>query len=182
LIYVIISIVAKEAYFYFRQLFSMFKSSEETTNELSVVYKNTSRIVIIQILATVLLVGLAWILVPRVDLSISEQTILLLWGLMICFVVGIVLSQRFFLSPSRLKKLTDSVGFEGFLLEMKIKTTMLGVFCVLVAVFGFLISVMSSNSVEMFRTAAIVFVVFLVIFPRQQIWQKLATFVLNTQR
>jgi hypothetical protein len=160
----------------------MFESSQETTKELALAYKNTSRIVIVQILATVLLVGLAWLLVPRVDLSISEQTIFLLWVLMICFVVGIVLSQRFLLSPKRLKKLTESVGFDGFLLEMKIKTTMLGVFCVLVAVFGFLISVMSSNSIEMFRTAAIVFVVFLVIFPRQHIWQKLAAYALNNQR
>ncbi len=155
----------------------MFESSQEMAKNLSEVYKKTSFIVISQIFATIILVAIAWLIVPKVDLAITEQTVFMLWAMMIFLVVGIVFLQRLFLSPKRLKELTKSVGFSGFLEELKIKTTMLGIFCVLIAVFGFLISVMSGNSIEMFRTAAIVFVVFLVIFPRKHIWLKLAEYI-----
>jgi hypothetical protein len=160
----------------------MFESSEEMTKEIGEVYSGTSRIIIGFIFATILLVGGAWFLVPKVDLSITEQTIFWLWIGIVVLLFIVVGLQKYFLSPKRLREFAKLNGFSNLLLELKIKTTMLGIFSVLIAVLGFLISVMGGNAIEMFRTAAIVFVVFMVIFPRIQIWKKIINYAMDFTR
>jgi hypothetical protein len=160
----------------------MFESSEEMTKEISDVYSETSRIIVGFIFATVLLVGGAWFLIPKVDLSITEQTIFWLWIGIVVLLVIVVGLQKYFLSPKRLREFAKVNGFSNLLSELKIKTTMLGIFSVLIAIMGFLISVMGGNAIEMFRTAAIVFVVFMVIFPRIQIWKKIINYAMDFTR
>jgi hypothetical protein len=160
----------------------MFETSEDMTKELVGVYNSTSRIVIAQIFATVLLVGTAWLLVPRVDLSITEQTVFWLWFGMVVLLVVVFALQKLFLSPKRLREFARVNGFSNLLNEMKIKSTLLGIFSVLIAILGFLISVMSGNAIEMFRTAAVVFVVFMIIYPRMQIWQKIVGYAMDFKR
>lgn len=160
----------------------MFESSEEMTKKISEVYNETSRVIIGFIFATVLLVGGAWFLVPKVDLAITEQTIFWLWIAIVLLLFTVVGLQKYFLSPKRLREFAKENGFSNLLSELKIKTTMLGIFSVLIAIMGFLISVMGGNTIEMFRTAAIVFVVFMIIFPRIQIWRKIINYAMDFKR
>jgi hypothetical protein len=148
----------------------MQNSSEEFNGEVSKRYQITSLIVVGQIAVTLLLLGIAWLIAPRIDLDITEQTTTGLWVLIIFVAVGVFLLRRILFSWEKLRNINLTKGVKGLVSTLQTHTILLGTLTEVIAIVGFLISVMTGNKFEMFRAGAIALVVFLMIFPRKKMW------------
>jgi hypothetical protein len=149
----------------------MQNSTEQFNGELGKRYQTTSLIVIGQIVVTLLLIGIAWIIAPRIDLEITRQTTTGLWILIISTVIGVFLLRRILFSPAKLRNINSTKGVTGLLATLQMHTILLGILTEVIAIIGFLISVMTGDKFEMFRAGAIALVVFLTIFPRRKLWK-----------
>jgi hypothetical protein len=149
----------------------MQNSSEQINRELSNRYQTTSLIVVGQIVATLVLIAISWLIAPRVDLDITEQTTTALWVFIIFVAVGVFLLRRILFSWQKLKNINLTKGVNGLIATLQMHTILLGILTVVISIIGFLISVMTGNKFEMFRAGAIALVVFLIIFPRKKVWE-----------
>jgi hypothetical protein len=148
----------------------MQNSSEHFSGELDKRYQITSLIIVGQILTALLLVAVSWLIAPRIDLDITEQTTTALWIFIIFVAACVLLLRRFLFSWQKLRNINLTKGVEGLISTLQTDTILLGVLTEVIAIVGFLVSVMTGNKFEMFRAAAIALVIFLMIFPRKTMW------------
>lgn len=149
----------------------MQNSSEQFTREIGKRYQITSLIVVGQIATTIMLIVIAWLIAPKVDLAITEQTTFGLWVLIILVVVGVFLLRRILFNWEKLRNINSGKGVKGLLAILQTYTILLGILTEVIAIVGFLISVMTGNKFEMFRAGAIALIVFMIIFPRKKVWE-----------
>jgi hypothetical protein len=153
----------------------MQNSSEQTADELGKRYQTTSLIVVGQIAATLVLIGIAWLIAPRIDLAITQQTTTALWVLIIFAAIGVFLLRRILFNWKRLGNINAAKGVKGLISTLQTHTILLGTLTVVIAIIGFLISVMTGDKFEMFRAGAIALIVFIMIFPRKKIWETIVS-------
>jgi hypothetical protein len=153
----------------------MQNSSEQFAGELGKRYQTTSLIVVGQIVATLILIAISWLISPRVDLDITEQTTNALWIFVIFTVVGVFLLRRILFNWEKLRNINLTKGVKGLIATLQTYTILLGTLTEVIAIIGFLISVMTGNKFEMFRAGAIALVVFIMIFPRKKVWETIVS-------
>jgi hypothetical protein len=158
----------------------MQNTSEQLSGELGKRYQVTSLIVVGQIFTTLVLIAIAWLIAPKVDLAITEQTTTALWVLIILITVGVFLLRRILFNWEKLRNINLTKGVKGLTATLQMYTILLGVLTEIISIVGFLISVMTGNKFEMFRAGAIALVVFLMIFPRKKMWETIV-FGLNKE-
>jgi hypothetical protein len=147
--------------------------SEQIRRELGKRYRTTSLIVVGQILTTLLLIGVAWLIAPKIDLAITEQTTFGLWILIIFTTIGVFWLRRILFSWEKLRTVNLAKGVNTLVVTLQTQTILLGILTEIIAIVGFLISVMTGDKFEMFRAGAIALIVFLMIFPRKKIWEQI---------
>lgn len=140
--------------------------------ELEKCYRTTSVIVIILIVSTLVLTGLAWFLAANVDNSVTQSAITAIWLTIISLTVLSFVLRRVLFSIERLKRTVRQGGNSGLLLSLQNKTVFLCLIGIIIAIFGFLVATLSGNKFEMFRAEAVALVVFLFNFPRKTVWQR----------
>ncbi len=153
----------------------MQNSSEQLAGELGKRYQTTSLIVVGQIIATLILIAVSWLIAPRIDLDITQQTTDALWIFIVLTAVGVFLLRRILFNWAKLRNINLTKGVKGLIATLQTYTILLGTLTVVIAIVGFLISVMTGNKFEMFRAGAIALVVFLVIFPRKKMWETIVS-------
>ena len=134
-------------------------------------YTSTMIIVFAQIATTVALTVVAWISLPKIDLPIPQESVSTLWVAVLFIAIGSFLLRRLFVGWDRLKNVTLLSGVKGLLVKLQTNTIILGALAEMVAIIGFVISIVTGSAADMFRAAAIALVVFLVNFPRKAVWR-----------
>ncbi len=149
--------------------------SSENLTELEKRYRTTFFIVLIQIFVVLLLVAASWFGVFRVETNLSDQDFSTLWVAVLFIAIGTFILRRMFFSWERLKNITLLKGVSGLLRTLQRNSVILGIFALIVAVIGFLISSFTGNASDMFRAGVIALVVFLINFPRKKVWKTIVS-------
>lgn len=144
-------------------------------------YGTTAIVFLSQIVFSLVLTGAAVFLVTWSGSAITvsaNQTAL--WVLIIFIAVGALLARRFFYSWERLKNIKLLRGQDGLLQALQINAIMLGAISELVAVLGFVITIMSGSVFDMVRAEAVALITFLINFPRKSVWNRIVESLRNT--
>lgn len=142
-------------------------------NELDKRYQTTSRIVVILIISALVLIGASWVLTAYIDNSVTDTAISALWISIILLAVLSFVLRRVLFSWSKLRKIAEQKGSFGVLVTIQNNTVFLCLIAAIIAVIGFLVTILSGNKLEAFRAGIVVLMVFLFNFPRKAIWQKI---------
>ena len=149
--------------------------SSENLTELEKRYRTTFFIVLIQIFVVLILVAVAWFGVFRFETNLTDQDFKTLWVAVLFIAVGTFILRRMFFSWERLKNIVLLKGVPGLLRTLQRNSVILGIFALIVAIVGFLISIFSGNTSDMFRAGVIALVVFLINFPRKKVWKTIVS-------
>lgn len=148
--------------------------------ELDQRYQTTSRIAVILIVSALALIGTAWFLTAYIDNSVMDTAISALWISIILLAVISFVLRRILFSWSKLKKTAEQKGSLGLLLSIQNNTVFLCLIGAIIAIIGFLITILSGNKLEAFRAGIVALMVFLFNFPRKAIWQKIVASLGNS--
>lgn len=147
----------------------------ENLAELEKRYRITVFLVFAQILVTVILTAAAWFVVSETEISQSDQSLTTLWVAILFIAAGSFVLRRLFNSWERLKNAALLKGISGVLGVLQKNAIILGALAEIISIIGFIITIFSGNSWDMFRAAAIALVVFFINFPRKKVWKTVVT-------
>nr|HQU86506.1 hypothetical protein [Pyrinomonadaceae bacterium] len=154
----------------------MTEISAEINNEMEKRYRTAAFLIFAQIATLFVFVALAFLLVkPENGSQISDKTRMTLWVAALFFAVGTFIIRRMLYRWERLRDTALLKGISGLLKTLLYNSILLAAMAEIVAVIGLIISILTSNSFEMLRAAAISLVVFIINFPRKSIWKKIVT-------
>ncbi len=156
----------------------MSEISPENLAEIEKRYRAAAIIGVAQIAFTVALAAVAWFVVQRTEVVATNESVTTLWVLIAFIAIGSLLLRRLFNGWERLRNAALLGGVSGLLKKLQTNSLILGMFAEAIAVIGFVITIFSGSSFDMFRAAAIALVVFFVAFPRKNVWK---TIVANLQ-
>ncbi len=151
----------------------MTEISPENRSELERRYRTTVFVYVFQIFTVIALIAAAWFIAQTSENSITDQSLTTLWAAVLFIAIGAFVLRRLIFNWERLKNTALLKGTKGLIQKLQINSIFLGVIGEIVAIFGFLIAVLSGNKWEMFRAGAIALVVFLANFPRKSTWKKI---------
>ncbi len=146
----------------------------ENSAKLENNYRASLLIVLFQIVFTIILIVISWIIVQNYDGGVSARIVLPLWILIIFIAAGSLILRGILFRPTRLKDVFVKSGVEGLFRTLKTNTIFLGSIAEIISVVGFVIAVMSGLKYEMFRAGAVAFMLFLINFPRKSAWKKIS--------
>ncbi len=153
----------------------MDEPTELAKREFDKRFQTTSNIVIVQIVSVLVLIAVAYFVAERVNNSVSEQAILLMWASIILLIAVILVLNKFLFSSKSLKKTFQEKGSSGVLADLQIKTIFICLVVEIIAIIGFLIATLSGSKFEMFRAGTVALVIFLFNFPRKRNWEQILT-------
>lgn len=153
--------------------------TNENLAELDKRYRTTVFIVLAQIFVVLFLIFGGRFLAPSIPANLSGQDLTTLWVALLFIAVGSFIMRRMFFSWERLKNIALLNGIGGLLGTLQRNSVLLSVFAVVIALLGFVISVFSGVSSDIYRAGAIALVVFLINFPRKKVWK---TIVANLEK
>ena len=153
----------------------MSEISNENLAELNKRYRTTVFIVLGQIFVVLVLIPAALFLASSNQFNISEQDFTTLWVGVIFIAVGSFILRRMFFNWERLKNIALLKGVSGLLGTLQRNSIVLGIFALVVAVLGLVITVLSGNHLDMIRAVAVAIIVFLINFPRKKVWQAIVS-------
>lgn len=139
-------------------------------NNFEVVYKTTTLIALIQILASISLMTFGWYYSTYRDNSVNQKAIPLLWFFVISIVILSFILRRVLFSRKRLSKSFRQIGI---LSALQNNTAILIFLGLIITLLGFLIGSLSGNKFEILRAGTVASVVFIFNFPRKSIWKKI---------
>ena len=151
----------------------MSEISGENLATLEKRYRLTFLIFLTQICAVLILVVVAWIWLPKIETSLASRDLTALWVGILFIAIGSFVLRRLFFNWERLKNIVLLKGVPGLLGTLRTNSVILGLMAEIIAIIGFLIALLSGNSSDMLRAAAISTVVFLINFPRKSVWKKI---------
>ncbi len=151
----------------------MNQASEAIEAELAKRYKLTMWTVLIQIVLAILLVFGAWFLSQITDNAITSQTTTGLWALFILITLIILVLRHFLFSWKYIKECNSQKGTKSVIEMLQTNTVLLGSLVEIIVIIGFIIATLNGDKIQMFRAGAIALVLFLVIYPRKQVWEKI---------
>jgi len=147
----------------------------ENLSDLEKRYRTTVFIVLAQIFVVLGLILISWLFVPRIGTSFTSQDFTTLWVAVPFIAIGSFILRRVFFSWDRLRNIALLRGIPGLLRTLQRNSVILGIFALVVAIFGFLIASLNGNRSDMFRVGVIAIVVFLINFPRKKIWKTIVS-------
>lgn len=153
----------------------MAEISPENRSELEKRYRTTTIVIAFQIFTVIVLIIAAWFAAQSSNNSVSDQTLTTLWVAVLFIAVGAFLARRMLFGWERLKNIVLLKGAKGLIQTLQTNSIILGVIGEIVALMGFLITLLSGNKWEMFRAGAIALIVFLANFPRKSVWEKIVS-------
>ncbi|MBA2737178.1 MAG: hypothetical protein H0U50_10395 [Pyrinomonadaceae bacterium] len=156
------------------------ENSAEIQAELEKRYRATAFIVAGQIALTIIFIIAAWIVAPRFQNSASSDDLTPFWVGALFIAIGSFILRRMLFRWDRLRDIVLLKGLFGLLRDLQKNAVLLGAMAELIALIGFVIAFLSGNPYEMLRAGAIALVVFLINFPRQSVWKKIAANLENT--
>lgn len=110
---------------------------------LEKIYQTTSKIVLIQIFFTIVLILVAWFWAAGIDNLVAPQAITGLWFSIIFLVIASFFLRRVLFSWGKFKKAYEQFGIEGVLKNLQKNTVLLCLLGQIVAIIGFLIATLS---------------------------------------
>lgn len=131
-----------------------------------------------QIAMTIVLAVAAWIVVSRTEVVEANESVTTLWVAVLFIAVGGVLLRRLFFGWERLRNAALLGGIPAVLRKLQTNSLILGMFAEAIAIIGFVITLFTGSSFDMFRATAIALIVFIITFPRKRVWK---TVVANLQ-
>ena len=149
--------------------------SNENLPELEKRYRTTVLIISAQIFVVLFLVAAAFLLGLRLESDLSEQDHTTLWVGVLFIAVGSFILRRMFFTWERLKNVGILKGVSGVLATLQRNSIILSIFGLLVAVIGYVISLLSGSGFDMLRAGAVSLVVFLINFPRKKVWKTIVS-------
>jgi hypothetical protein len=153
----------------------MSENSGENSAELEKRYRTTALIVSAQIFVALLLVVISFFTVSKSETIVDSQDFTTFWVVILFIAIGSFLVRRLFFNWERLKNIALLKGVPGLLRTLQTNSVILGIMAESVAVFGFVIATLSGNSSDMLRAGVISVVVFLINFPRKNVWKKIVS-------
>ena len=148
--------------------------SAENLAELEKRYRMTAIIVFAQITTAIILIIFGWFYAAGSENAVSSGSLMTLWIAVIFIAVGTFVLRRMLNRWQRLKNIALSKGFSGLLAALQTNAIILGALAEVIAIIGFLIATLGGVKFDMFRAGAIALIVFLINFPRQSVWKKIA--------
>lgn len=158
----------------------MTEISAETKNEIEKRYQTAAFLIFAQIATIFIFTALAFLLIKVENGSqISDNTRMTLWVAALFAALGTFIIRRMLYRWDRLRDIALLKGVIGLLKTLSLSAVLLSAMAEIVAVIGFVISILTANPFEMVRAAVIALVVFLINFPRKSIWEKIVTSLEN---
>lgn len=151
----------------------MSAANENNLQILELRYRATAIVFGAEIFVTLALTVAAWFVITYSYNDVSDEALYAIWLTILFVAAGSFVVRRAIFSWERLKNIVLLNGIAGLFDRLQATTIMLGTLGVVVAVLGFLAAVLSGNKTEMLRAGAISLIVFLINFPRKNIWRKI---------
>lgn len=148
--------------------------SLESKNELEKRYRTTAFLIFGQILFSIILVSIVWIIAPSAPSPSSTIDLMPLWIGALFIAVGAFVLRRVLFRWDRLKDIYTLKGISGLYASLQKNAIFLGAMAELIVIIGVVIVFLSGNSYEIFRAGLIALVVFFINFPRKSVWEKIA--------
>jgi hypothetical protein len=145
--------------------------SPENRAEFEKRYRTAAIIGLAQIAVTVILAFAAWFVVSRTEVSESSESVTTLWVAILFIAIGSFVVRRLFFGWDRLRNAALLGGIPGLLRTLQTNSLILGGFAEAIAVIGFVITMFTGSSYDLFRAAAIALIVFIITFPRKKVWK-----------
>lgn len=167
---------------------------KQIQNDVDHWYRRTISILATQFLVVIILVGAAWFLAgkfypfgePTGDASFSIENLTnpnsgnivatTLWITILAVALSSFLLRRLIFSSDALRDTMTIEGAHGLLKSLQTKSIAVAFLGVIIAILGFIVTLISGNFTDMLRAAIIsaivIFVVF-INFPRKNAWQRL---------
>jgi len=142
-------------------------------------YGTTAIVFLSQIVFSLVLTVVAAVVIRGAAETEVNANVTAMWVLIIFIAVGALLARRFFYSWERLKNTKLLRGQDGLLQALQINAIMLGAISELVAILGFVITVMSGSVFDMIRAEAVALITFLINFPRKSVWNRIVESLRN---
>lgn len=152
----------------------MTEISAESKVELEKRYRTAAFLIFVQIASLSVFVVLAFVLAkPENGGQISDNTRWTLWVAALFAALGSFIVRRMLYRWDRLHDISLLKGISGLIKTLSVNSILLASMAEIVAVIGFVISILTGNAFEMLRAAVIALVVFIINFPRKSIWEKI---------
>ncbi|MCD9187632.1 MAG: hypothetical protein LUM44_14530 [Pyrinomonadaceae bacterium] len=152
----------------------MTEISAETRVELEKRYRTAAFLIFAQIASLLILVVLAFVLVkPENGGQTSDSTRWMLWVAALFAALSSFIIRRMLYRWDRLRDLSLLQGISALIKTLSVNSIILASMAEIVALVGFVISILTGDAFEMVRAAVIALVVFIINFPRKSIWEKI---------
>lgn len=147
--------------------------SPEIQIELEKRYRTAAFVFIAQIATTLILIVVAWFLAQTSDNDATSQSLFTLWLVILFLAIGTFILRRALFNWGRLTNIAVLKGIPGLIQTLQTNAILLGSLGELIAIIGFLLTILSGDKWEMFRAGAVALIVFLANFPRKTTWRKI---------
>jgi hypothetical protein len=151
----------------------MSEISNENLNLLGKKYKAASMILIAQVIFSIALIATGWFVSANVENSISDESLMSLRIAVIFIAITTFVLRRMLFRWDRLKNVAILKGISGLLGSLQANAIILGTLAEIIAIIGFLIAALGGVRTEMFTFGAVSLILFLINFPRKNIWEKI---------
>lgn len=148
--------------------------SPENKIELEKRYRTTAFLILGQILFSVVLISIIWLIAPDQPTQSSTTDLMPFWIGALFVAIGAFVLRRMLFRWDRLKDIHTLKGFSGLLASLQKNAIFLGAMAELIVIIGVIIVFLSGNPYEIFRAGIIALVVFFINFPRKSVWEKIA--------
>lgn len=163
---------------------------EQIQNEIDRRHRSTVSILAVQLAIVAILLAASWFLAgkfypfgaPADDASFSIENLTnagggnsvttTLWIAILAIAVSAFLLRRLTFATSVLQDAATIKGASGLLETLQTKTALLASLGLIIAVLGFVISLISGNFLDMLRAGAVASIVLFINFPRKTAWQR----------
>jgi F0F1-type ATP synthase membrane subunit c/vacuolar-type H+-ATPase subunit K len=135
-------------------------------------YKTTVFLVSALIFSAVIFVLAAWF-VTRNRESVSDDSFLTLWLLVLFLSAATFVLRRQLFGWERLKNIALLKGVSGLARTLQTNTIVLCALAEIVIMIGFAIAFLSGNFFDMLRAAVITLIIWALNFPRLALWKKI---------
>lgn len=153
--------------------------STENLKEIDRRYRISFIVGLAQVAFTLVLAGVAWFVVARTEIVETNESVTTLWVAVLFIAIGSFILRRLFFGWERLRNAALLGGIPAVLKLLQTNSLILGMFAEAISIIGFVITMFTGSSFDMFRAAAIALIVFFITFPRKKVWKTIVAALEN---
>ncbi len=153
--------------------------STENLKEIDRRYRISFIVGLAQVAFTLVLAGVAWFVVARTEIVETNESVTTLWVAVLFIAIGSFILRRLFFGWERLRNAALLGGIPAVLKLLQTNSLILGMFAEAISIIGFVITMFTGSSFDMFRAAAIALIVFFITFPRKKVWKTIVATLEN---